>query len=90
MRAYHDKIAMNVARRESAVLRLPASPQVTGIWGAVLQRARAVMWHSRPPRACVSPSGLDFVHSLDDHMLTDIGLQADAVWRDMPRTAWPH
>lgn len=90
MRARHDKIAMNCASLEGRVLRLPTNPQAAGIWGAVLQRARAVMSHTRPPRACASPAGLDFVHSLDDHMLTDIGLEADAVWREMPRRAWPH
>lgn len=89
MRARHDKIAMN-AGLERRVLPLPTNPRVAGIWGAVLQRARAVMLHARQPRACAIPDGLDFVHLLDDHMLTDIGLEADAVWREMPRRAWPH
>ena len=90
MKAHHDKFARNVVCRSGHVLQLPTNPRVAGIWGAVLQRARAVMLHARPPRACTTLSGLDFVHSLDDHMLTDIGLEADAVWREAPRRAWPH
>jgi hypothetical protein len=90
MKARHDKIAIRVAGLERRVLPLPANPEVAGIWGAVLKRARTVMWHTRPVQLRANPCGLAFVNSLDDHMLTDIGLEADAVWREMPRRAWPH
>jgi len=90
MGARHERITMKAPRLESCVLPWPANPRVGGIWGAVLQRARAVMSHARPARTCESPFGLHFVNSLDDHMLTDIGLEADAVWRETPRSAWPN
>lgn len=90
MRARHERVTMKATGLENRVLPWPANPRVVGIWGAVLQRARAVMSHARASRTCESPFGLHFVNSLDDHMLTDIGLEADAVWRDTPRPAWPN
>lgn len=62
----------------------------SGLWDTLLQTARAMITHARPPRLGCNMPGLEFVDALDSRMLSDIGLEVDAVWRDPPRSSWPN
>ncbi len=63
-----------------------SGPGGTGLLASVMQTVRMmVSGQIGCARLETEP-----VHSLDAHMLSDIGLQADSVWRDPPRGAWPH
>lgn len=46
---------------------------------SVLSQVRAAPGQGGDPLLC-----------LDEHLLSDIGIRADAIRRDPPRHAWPH
>jgi hypothetical protein len=67
----------------------PAPPTIrfgltdAGPFGGLFQRARALL------HVQANQYELGTVHTLDNHMLTDIGLEADALRWDKPNHWWP-
>lgn len=56
-------------------------PQRFGRWAALIATAQAIVMH-RPQLA--------FIDAQDAHTLSDIGLEADAVLRELPVIRWPN
>jgi hypothetical protein len=80
MRAHHRKPAGAIEPSGSRQTPLPTTSGLTGSvgLGTLLQRARAML------HVQVRPYKLGTVHTLNNRMLTDIGLEADALRCDKP------
>lgn len=63
---------------------------VGGLWDAVVQTARAMITQASTPRFPGIGQDLHFIELLDTRTLADIGLEADAIRRDLPPRSWPN
>ena len=85
MRAHDRKPAAPIEPSGTRQTPLATSSGLTSsvVLGTLLQRARAML------HVQVRPYELASVHALNNHMLADIGLEADALCFDMPNHSWP-